>query len=262
MCGFFFFFGSERLSGLGARQNDLWFEFLKKIVVIHTVESRINLLTVFAPSCIFWLSFNHPSLAVLLSSSLQRWQCRSVCISVGWSRLKWLNNFWMDSQEIWETHSCHLQQSSCQDFNFLSMWAVLGTRCPWCGYLTVAAWLRKLATASCHLYEGNALRGQKGNFLHKHLLCVVMKGKCVSLCAHLRIGFLLEKRKRKNAIHKNACHSSFTLTVTHSHIGTHIHVISPVCDGMGRGGSTWGQLGWTFQCCHRVEIQRRRGWAG
>lgn len=57
--------------------------------------------------------------------------------------------------------------------------------------------VRKLATASCHLYEGNALRDQKGNFPHRHLLCVVMKGRCVSLCTHLRIGFLLEKEKER-----------------------------------------------------------------
>lgn len=92
--------------------------------------------------------------------------------------------------------------------------------------------VRKLATVSCHLYDGNALQGQQGNFLHRHSLYGAMKGKCVSLRMHLRAGL------KKSAVYRHLCHSSFTFSHTHTHICTHVRVISSALSGEGRAGST------------------------
>ena len=89
---------------------------------------------------------------------------------------------------------------------------------------------RKLATVSCHLYDGNSLQGQKGNFLHRHSLYVVMKGKCVSLCMHWGFGFLAVKKKM---LFTEMYDIPPPLSVTHTHIGTCARVISPVCDRRG-----------------------------
>lgn len=128
---------------------------------------------------------------------------------------------------------------------------VLGTQCPWCCYLTVTA---QLAAASCHLYDGNAVQGQKGNFLHSQALYVLMKGKCVSLCVYLRSGFLVGKKLFTDI---NAIPPSLSVTHTHTLSFAHTSMLSAQCWTGGESGKkhstevgtvseSWGQAGLDF----------------